>query len=348
VRRLFRLVVRPPAVEQEIDAEISFHLEEEARARMALGDDPDTAMAEARKRFGNLKATRAALARIDRERRMQQRRASRFADLMQDVGYAFRGFRRQPGFALMVILTLGLGIGANATMFGVVDRLLLRPPAFLEHPDRAGRVYIRRPLPDGAERIDNNISYRRYRELSAARSFEAAAAFYDDQEHVVGSGESARQMDVSLVSASFWPMFEVSPVLGRFFGEEEDRTPGGSPVVVLGYGFWQSEFAGDPAVIGKQLLVGPRAYTVIGVAPDGFNGMSTRRVAAYIPITAGAHEEFGDRYFTTHNISWLEMLARRKAGVSAEAADADVTLTFQQSLAAQPEYRPETLARSRA
>ncbi|HSE53993.1 MAG TPA: ABC transporter permease, partial [Gemmatimonadales bacterium] len=295
MRRLFRLVVRPPAVEQEIDAEISFHLEEEARARMALGDDPDTAMAEARKRFGNLKATRAALARIDRERRMQQRRASRFADLMQDVGYAFRGFRRQPGFALMVILTLGLGIGANATMFGVVDRLLLRPPAFLKHPDRAGRVYIRRPLPDGAERIDNNISYRRYQELAAARSFEAAAAFYDDQEHVVGSGESARQMDVSLVSASFWPMFEVVPALGRFFGEEEDRTPGGSPVVVLGYGFWQSEFAGDPAVIGKQLLVGPRAYTVIGVAPDGFNGMSTRRVAAYIPITAGAHEEFGDR-----------------------------------------------------
>ena len=348
MRRLFRLVVRPPAVEQEIDAEISFHLEEEVRARVALGATPDAAMAEARQRFGNLKETRATLARIDRERRMQQRRASRFEDLAQDVGYAFRGFRRQPGFALMVVLTLGLGIGANATMFRVMDRLLLRPPAFLEHPDRSGRVYIRRPVPDGAERIENNLSYRRYTELSAARSFEAAAAFYDDQEHVVGSGESARQMEVSLVSASFWPMFDISPALGRFFGEEEDRTPGGSPVVVLGYGFWQSEFAGDPGVIGKQLLVGPRPYTVIGVAPDGFNGMSTRRVAAFIPITAGAHEEFGDRYFTTHNISWLEMLARRKPGVSAEAADADVTLTFQQSLAAQPESRPEAIARSRA
>ena len=348
MRRLFRLVVRPPAVEQEIDAEISFHLEEEARARMALGDSPDAAMAEARKRFGNLKETRAVLARIDRERRMQERRASRFADLMQDLGYAFRGFRRQPGFALMVILTLGLGIGANATMFGVVDRLLIRPPAFLKHPDRSGRIYLRRPLPDGAERIDNNISYRRFTELSAARSLEAAAAFFDDQEHVVGSGENARRMDVSLVSASFWPMFDIVPALGRFFGEEEDRTPGGSPVVVLGYGFWQSEFAGDPGVIGTQLLVGPRAYTVIGVAPDGFNGMSTRRVAAYIPITAGAFDEFGDRYFATHNISWLEMLARRRPGVSGEAADADATLTFRQSLAAQPENRPEAIARSRA
>jgi len=347
VRRLFRLVVRPPAVEQEIDAEISFHLEEEARVRMALGAAPAEAMAEARKRFGNLKLTRATLARIDRERRMQQRRASRFQDLVQDVGYAFRGFRRQPGFALMVILTLGLGIGANATMFGVVDRLLMRPPAFLKNPDLAGRVYIRRPQQDGAERIENNISYLRYKELAAARSFEAAAAFFDDQEHVVGAGESARQMDVSLVSASFWPMFEIAPALGRFFGEEEDRTPGGSPVVVLGYGFWQSEYAGDPAVIGKQLLVGPRAYTVIGVAPDGFNGMSTRRVVAYIPITAGAHDEFGDRYFTAHNISWLEMLARRKPGVSREAADADATLVFQQSLTTQGN-RPEMIARSRA
>ena len=67
---------------------------------------------------------------------------------------------------------------------------------------------------------------------------------------MVGSGESARRMDVSLVSASFWPMFDISPALGRFFGEEEDRTPAGSPVVVLGYGFWQSEYAGDP---GAQL-----------------------------------------------------------------------------------------------
>jgi len=335
-------------VEEEIEQEIGFHLDEEIRGLVSAGFTREQAEGEARKRFGSITDTRESLARIDRERRMQERRASKFQDLVQDVGYAFRGFRRQPGFALMVILTLGLGIGANATMFGVVDRLLMRPPAFLKHPDRSGRVYLRRPVPDGAERIDNNISYRRFQELSAARSFEAAAAFYDDQQHAVGSGESARRMDVSLVSASFWPMFNISPALGRFFGEDEDRTPGGSPVVVLGYGFWQSEYAGDRGVIGKQLLVGPRPYTVIGVAPNGFNGMSARRVAAYIPITAGAHDEFGDRYFATHNISWLEMLARRKPAMSAEAADAGLTLTFQQSLDAQPENRPEMIARSRA
>ena len=348
LRRLFRLVGRPPSIEEEIEEEIGFHLEEEIRDLVALGRTRAEAEEEARRRFGNLGDTRAALARIDRERRMQERRASRFHDLSQDVAYALRGVRRQPGFAALVVLTLGLGIGANATMFGVMDRLLLRPPAFLKDPDRSGRVYIRRPGGDGTERIDNNISYKRYLDLAASRSLEASAAFYDDQEHVVGAGENARQLNVSLVSASFWSMFGAAPVLGRFFGETEDRTPGGSPVVVLGYGFWQSEYGGERSVIGKQLLVGPRSYTVIGVAPRGFTGMSARRVAAFIPITAGAFDEFGDRYFTNHNISWLEILSRRKADVTSEAADADLTHVFQQELSAIPGNRPEAIARSRA
>jgi len=348
LRRLFRLVGRPPAIEEEIEQEIGFHLDEEIRALLAQGYTRDEAEETARRRFGSIVGTRRALARIDRERRMRERRADTFEDLMQDVGYALRGFRRQPGFAALVVLTLGLGIGANATMFGVMDRLLLRPPAFLKDPDRSGRVYIRRPRGDGTERIDNNISYKRYLDLAASRSLEASAAFFDDQEHVVGAGENARQLDVSLVSASFWPMFEVVPTLGRFFGEAEDRTPGGVPVVVLGYGFWQSEYGGDPSVIGKQLLVGPRSYTVIGVAPRGFTGMSARPVVAFVPITAAAFDEFGDRYFATHNMSWLEILARRKPGVTAEAADADLTRVFQQELSTIPGNRPDAIARSRA
>jgi putative ABC transport system permease protein len=346
---LFRLSVRQPAVEQEIDAEIAFHLEEEVRRLTSGGMAPDQARAEAQRRFGDLPHTRAELARIDRERRMQQHRASRLRDLQQDIGYAFRGFRRQPGFALLVILTLGLGIGANATMFSVVDRLLVRPPAFLDHPDRTGRIYLRRPQQNGEERIDNNISYKRYLELrEASRDLEASAAFYDDQEHVVGAGDNTRQMGVSLVSASFWPMFDIRPVIGRFFVEADDKPPAGSTVVVLGHAFWQSEYAGDPSVIGKQLLVGPRSYTVIGVAPPGFTGMSLRPVAAFIPLTAGAFEEFGDRYFTTHNISWVEMLARRKPGTAPEAVNAGLSLAFQQGLAADQTSRPEAVARSRA
>src|SRR5258706_15245355 len=110
LRRLFRLVVRPPPVEQEIDAEIAFHLEAEVDALMARGLDREAARAEAWRRFGQVDRARAELSRIDRGRRMKERRVSRLEDLGQDLAYAFRGFRRQPAFAWLIVLILGLGI----------------------------------------------------------------------------------------------------------------------------------------------------------------------------------------------------------------------------------------------
>jgi len=346
--RLFRLAVRPPAVEQEVDAEIAFHLEEETRVLVRRGLSPEAARLEAARRFGDLRSTRIALARLDRERRGKERRMHWLDDLSQDIGYALRGFRRQPAFAALVIVTLGLGIGANATMFGIVDRILVRPPAFLKNPELTGRVYLRRPTEDG-ERIDNNISYKRYLDLrEGSRTLAATAAFYDDDQRVVGSGDDARQRTVSLVSADYWSLFDIRPVLGRFFTAEEDRTPTGAAVAVLGYGFWQTGFGGDPAVVGRQLYIGSRQHTIIGVAPKGFTGTSLNQVSAFVPITTAAFDDFGPRYYTGHNISWLEMLARRKPGVTREAADADLTLAFQKSRTDQPGVRPETIPRSRA
>jgi predicted permease len=346
--RLFRLVVRPPGVEQDVDAELAFHLAEETQALIRQGLTPQAAGLEAGRRFGDLRSTRAALARLDRERRRKERRMHWFDDLSQDIGYAVRGFRRQPAFAALVVVTLGLGIGANATMFGIVDRILVRPPAFLKDPSLTGRVYLRHPGEDGGERIDNNISYKRYLELrDGSRTLAAAAAFYDDDQRVVGSGDDARQRDVSLVSAEYWSMFDIRPVLGRFFTTEEDRAPTGAAVAVLGYGFWQTGFGGDPAVIGKQLFIGARQHTIVGVAPNGFTGTSLHQVAAFVPITTAAYDDFGEGYYTSHNTSWLEMLARRKPGVSREAAEADLTLAFQKSRAAQPGVKAETIARSR-
>ncbi len=348
--RLFRLAVRPPAVEQDLDAEIGFHLDEEVRALEARGLAPDAARLEARRRFGDLQRTRAELARLDRERRMKTRRANRLDDFIQDLGYALRGFRRQPAFAALVIGTLGLGIGANATMFGIVDRILVRPPAFLTEPGRTGRVYLRRPNDDGGERIDNNISYKRYVDLrEGSRTLAGSAAFYDDDQAVVGIGEDARQRGVTLASASYWSMFDARPLLGRFFSASEDRTPNGASVAVLGYGFWQSGFGGDRGVIGRQLYIGPRQYTIIGVAPKGFTGTSLRGVDAFIPITSGAFDAFGDQYYPRHNISWVEMIGRRRPGVSPEAVDADLTLAFQRSRASQtPPVRAENIPKSRA
>jgi predicted permease len=232
-------------------------------------------------------------------------------------------------------------------MFEVVDRTLLRPPPFLKAPRQTGRIYLRYPGDGNAERIDNNISYHRYIDLrDGSRTLAATAAFYD-AERVVGIGEEAGPLGVSLGSASFWRMFDVAPVLGRFFGEEDDRPPAGTPVAVLGYSYWQSRFGGDPHALGKTVFVGARLYTIIGVAPPGFTGMALHQVALFIPITAGAFDEAGDRYVANYGFSWLEILARRGPGVSPQAADADLTMVYQRSRTGQPGSKPEVVGRSR-
>jgi predicted permease len=348
IRRLFRLVVRPPPVEREVEAELEFHLDLEAARLEGLGMRPDAARLEARRRFGDLRLTREVLVTIDKHRRGRERRAGWLDDLRQDLGYALRGFRRQPGFAALAIVTLGLGVGANATMFAIVDRLLIRPPAFLADPDRTGRVYLRNPTAGGGEQIDNQIFYRTYLDLTGAtRALEGAAAFFDDQ-RLVGAGEAAKYAGVSLVSASFWGLFNARPALGRFFGPGEDVAPHGSAVVVLAYGFWRSEFGGDRGVLGRKLIIGAHPYTVIGVAPRGFSGMSLRPVAAFIPITAGAAESFGDNYASGYNVSWLEMLGRRRPGISPSGADAELTRVYRVTRRVDPRVDVDQIAHSRA
>jgi predicted permease len=275
--------------------------------------------------------------------------------LRDDLRYTLRQLRRAPALSAALALTFALGIGANATMFEIVDRLLFRPPAFLKESDRVGRVYLRHANPDGSERVDNNISYLRYAEIrDKARAFDATAAIFQD-ERVVGTGTAAEMLNVGLVSASFWTLFDTTPFLGRYFTTQEDQPPSGTPVAVLGYGFWMSRFGGARDVLGKQLRIGGKQYAIIGVAPKGFHGVWSATTIAYVPITAAAFEMFGtERYYQEHNASWLEMVARLRPEVTREAADAELTRVYRQSrvdaAAARPErrtIRPDDLARTR-
>ena len=218
----------------------------------------------------------------------------RFDALRDDVRYALRQLRRAPGFSAALALTFALGIGANATMFEILDRLLFRPPAYMPDASHVGRVYLRRPRPDGTERIDNNISYLRYTEMrDHTRSFAQTAAIFQDDQRVVGTGNAAEAVAVGLVSASFWSLFDARPELGRYFTADEDRPPRGTTVAVLGYGYWQSRFGGDRSVLGRQLRIGGMQFTIIGVAPKGFHGVWATTTAAYVPITAAAFEMVG-------------------------------------------------------
>jgi len=347
IRRALRIPVgRRRTVEIETDDEIRFHLAMRADTLVANGLSREAAEAEALRRFGALEEVRPQLLAAARRREESLTMFQRFDAMRDDVRYALRQLRRAPAFSAALALTFALGIGANATMFEILDRLLFRPPAYMPDADRVGRVYLRRPHGDGTERIDNNISYLRYTELrDHTRAFAVTAAIYQDDQRIVGSGDNAEALAVGLVSASFWSLFDARPELGRFFTVDEDRVPNGAPVVVLGYGYWQSHLGGEPSVLGRQLRVGGRQYTIIGVAPKGFHGVWATTTAAYVPITSAAVDMGGtDRYYLQHNMSWLEMIARLKPGVSPEVASAELTRAYRQSrvdaAATQPKAQP--------
>jgi len=345
-RRFFRLAIHRPALtEQDVDAEIAFHLEARVAQLVARGMSPDAARSEAQRRFGNVELARHTLTSgaARRETRMELREF--IGNVAQDFRYAARGMRKNPGFTAAVVLTLALGTGANATMFGVVDRLLLQPPAYLRSPDEVHRVYLTANGDNFGTMIGTNQSYRRYQDLiQHARSASEIAAHYQT-EFVFGSGEAAHEERTGLVTASFWPLFGVQPALGRFFTSAEDQLPQGTPVAVLGYGYWQSHFGGARDVLGKPIRIGRSDYTIIGVAPRGFNGISLRSVAAFVPITAGGADIFaemgiGDRWRESYRVGWLQTLVRRKPNVSVEAASADFTNAYRLSLEAQRPTEP--------
>ncbi len=348
IRRLFRLPPdRRDGIEAEVGDQIDLHLDLRTEQLIAQGLPPDAARVEAVRRFGPLDRSRSTLisSASRREHRMQLR--DTFDALGQDLRYAVRALRKQPGFTAAVILTLGLGIGANATMFGVVDRLLLRGPAHLREPGDAGQIYLAQRF-RGEERFDNNIAYQRYLDIrDNTGSFSQIVAFFNSK-LVIGSGAEARQVQIGLASGNLWAFFGVRPAIGRFFTEEEDRIPSGAQVAVLGHAYWRTAHAGDPGVIGKTLIIGRTTYTIIGVAPAGFSGMSMVPVTAFIPITAGAADLLPQRagrppWYQGYNFTWMEMVARRKPGVSTEAANTDLTAAFRRSLAAEREARPSSV-----
>ena len=292
-------------------------------------------------------------------------RAGRLEPLWQDVRYAARGLRRKPGFTAAVVLTLGLGIGANATMFSIVDRLLFRPPAYMHAPERVHRVNLVVATERDGDFITGTLSYKRYLELTEfTTSFDLTAAVTGG-EPAFGIGEAAREMELSAVSASFWRLFDVRPALGRFFTADEDRAPEGTLVAVLGYGYWHTSYGGRTDILGKPVTIGSNTYTIIGVAPRNFVGVSMKAPAAFVPITAWANASFGQRagregpfggkrpsYHAAHNIQWMEMLARRKADVTPATATADLSNAYRRSYIAQKavntSIRPPELAKPRA
>jgi predicted permease len=273
----------------------------------------------------------------------------------QDIRYAMRGIRLKPGFATSVVLTLALGIGANAAMFGIVDRLLFRPPAYLAGPDRASRIYTAQAY-RGKEEWTGWFGYRRYLDFrEVTRSFDAMTPF-EWGSRAVGDGDGTHLVEVASSAEDLWRMFDVRPVIGRFFTAAENNPVAPARVAVLSYGCWQAEYGGQPDILGKSMHIGSAQYTIIGVAPEGFAGFANEPICAFVPMSAiqavNSSPNAKDPWYASYSSSWFKLYARRRPGVSVDAATADLTEAFRKSylaeIASSRDRTPIEQARPRA
>ena len=281
-----------------------------------------------------------------------------FETLLQDLKYAARGLRLKPAFAVAVISTIGLGIGANAAMFGIVDRLLFRPPNLIRDPATAHRVYGYRTS-RGKESVGFGGQYARYKDMERWTTSFSAVAGYSWRRLAVGVGEAAREMNVGVVSANFFGFFDAPPTFGRYFTPAEDSIPDGSPVAVMSDAMWQSQYGGRRDVLGSKVQIGSVVYTIIGVSPPGFVGLwADQPPAFFIPLTtygaatAKSNSFLKGSWWRAYSWGWMSMMVRRKPGVSIAKANADLTQalvkTYQVQIEQQPRSPPLAVVRPRA
>jgi predicted permease len=316
-RRLLRLVVRPPAPEQDVEEELRFHLELSVERLVASGMAPEEAREEALRRFGDVEHYRDTCVELSRQREREMGRAMRWGALVQDVRYGVRGLLRTPGFTLVAVLTLALGIGANTAIFGVVRGVLLRELPY-PAPERLVRMWQGAPdEPKGAFSFPDFEDWR-----TQSKSLESAGAYFYAEGRtgvdLVGDGDP-QHLAVSFVTDGFFQTLGRAPQIGRAM-QPEDHVPGHSYVVVLSHGLWQRRFGGSPDVVGRTLMLDGRPCTVLGVMPRGVDFPSPS-VEAWIPVAFLRQEEVP---WQVRASRWLSAVGRLRPGVALTEARAEL------------------------
>jgi putative ABC transport system permease protein len=327
LRHRLRVLFRRGAWERDLAEELRFHQALEEMQQRHGGAAPADARATARRRLGS-----------PTYHREETRRMTGFgwlASLFQDGRFAARSLRRDPVFTSFVVATLALGIGANAAMFGIVDRLLLRGPAHVRDPGAVVRLYLTDHAPGMREYTTGTFGYVTYDVLRAGTHAFDDLAVYNHPDVIVGQGADARKLPASFVSASFFPLLGVKPALGRFFTADEDATTGARHVAVISDGLWSRAFARNPHVLGQTIVVTDEPYTVVGVAPRGFTGAELKPVDLWLPMSVLGPRVTQD---WTHawDTQWLLVIGRLKPGVSLAEAAAEATATHRRAYGDNP------------
>ncbi len=247
---------------------------------------------------------------------------------IQDLKYGLRMLGKNPGFTVVAVLTLALGIGATSTIFSWIDSTLLNPIPGVA--DTSGLVSVMRG--EVSEHPTPPFSYPDYLDLrERTRSLSGLLAFHADFAALTGNGKPDR-IYAEFVSADYFKVLGVKPLLGRFLRPVEEETPGKTPSVVISYALWQSRFAGDRSIIGKPIQISNILCTIVGVAPPGFVGcLIGLRTDLWAPLV------YGSSYFRQRGNYWLNVFGRLKPGVDRRQAQDELNLLMQQIVQQYPD-----------
>ena len=258
--------------------------------------------------------------------------------LFQDVRYALRQLRKSPGFTAMALLTLALGIGANTAIFTLVNALLLKMLPVNEPRQLlvVGDPTSANTRSNGGPRTDI-FSYPLYKELRDGNSvFSGLCAAASDHHIEVDSGQgevSEERITARMVSGNYFPVLGLRPAAGRLFSDSDDTAENSNPVVVLGYGYWQRKFALSPSIIGRDIRLNQYPFTVVGVAPAGFDGdVVGEKMALYAPLSMQPQIVRGRHWRSSGNTSWLSLIGRLKYGITPAQVEANLNTVFQQAV----------------
>ena len=327
LRRIVHSVVRRPSAEREVDDELAFHFAMKIDELTARGLSRAEAEREAERAFGDVAEFRRRLARIDREHRARRDWWERFDGVRQDARYALRGLRRSPGFTIGVVLTLALGIGANAAIFTLLDRLLLRPPEHVVAPDELRRVYGAVRFRGSGDDWSSQVHYPLVHALrTSVEGFASTGLYSGPEERPLGRGPDAATVQVMLADAGYFRTLGTRPGLGRFLVEEDDRDDAGTLVAIISHRLWQSRFGGAREVLGTEITLGSDRATIVGVAPPRFSGVEIDAPDAWIPLNAAiARMRPGEDWRADFYGRGLWMIGRLAPGADERAMETRAT-----------------------
>jgi predicted permease len=317
IRLRVRSLFQSRRVDQDLDVELRDHLERQIESHRAAGLSADDARAAARREFGNIA--------VIQEQVRDTRGVNLIEDAIRDLRYALRSMRRAPGYTAVAALSLALAIGANTAIFSLLDAVLLRPL-----PIAAPEQLV---LIDGQYETGSSlISYPMYRDLAERQQvFSDVVACHDYYAAPlrvrIGSANVVQAVRGGEASGNYFSALGLVPALGRFFVPADDEPGSPAPVAVTSYDFWQRELGGASSVVGQSIRINEEAFTVIGVAPQGFRGLSIdSSLEVWVPLT---------RFRSAQGLrnrrgTFFRLFGRLKPGFTIPQAQTPMTQLFQQ------------------